>query len=433
MKRSIFFTFRLIPVLCFLFALSFSSITKAQIDEKGGGKPQRPSAPNTVVRTVTRYETKVVVKKQTIVKYQKIAGLVVTTVQPNAGIVLESANPKKPYKENKFTDADGVLNLPNVPPGKYVLTVSLKGFVAEESEVEIQPQQLVTVPVNLAPITHDIFIKTNVPGGEVRYAPIQKQTGGGANGVGGYCMVPIKNGNAAILRMQEGDYNLEIFPAEVEYQKVSKEITISEAALAKTENAFQKNEIAINLVRKISTEDFIANWQPGEWKTPSSWKIENKRMQVYNAGTALLTNERYNYYKDFELKTNVRSLDEKSVGFVLRAKDDKNFYLIQLTGASAAEPYLLTGYIVKNGKVAETLVSSNIAAYKKTIGGQKVFNLNIAAKGNIFTVTLEDVDGGSYVIGIVEDQNNTFPIGAIGVGTKDSSRFDVNRFFINHK
>ncbi|MDQ3129438.1 MAG: carboxypeptidase-like regulatory domain-containing protein [Acidobacteriota bacterium] len=429
MKQSINFTLRLIPVLVFLFVLSFAR-ANAQIDEKGGGKPQRPSAPNTPVRTVTRYETKVVVKKQTIVKYQKISGLVVTTVQPNAGIVLESVNVKKQYKENKFTDSDGVLNLGNVPPGKYVLTVSSKGFVTEESEVEVKPQQLVTVPVNLAPITHDIFIKTNVPSGEVRYAPIQKQS---KSGVGGYCMVPIKDGNAAILRMQEGDYNLEVFPAEVEYQKISKEITVSEEALSKTENAFQKNEIAINLVRKISTEDFIANWQPGEWKMPSSWKIESKRMQVNSAGFALLQNERYNFYKDFELKTNVRSLDNKSVGFVLRAKDDKNFYLIQLTGAAAGEPYLLTGYIIKNGKVAETLVSSNIAAYKKTIGEQKFFNLNIAAKGNMFTVTLEDVDGGSYIIGIIEDQNNTFPIGAVGIGTKDATRFDINRFFINHK
>ena len=432
MKQSINFTLRLLPVLVVLFVLSFARVA-AQIDEKGGGKPRRPSTPNTPARTVTRYETKVVVKKQTIVKYQKISGLVVTTVQPNAGIALESVNSKKQYKENKFTDSDGVLNLGNVPPGKYVLTVSLKGFVTEESEVEVQPQQLVTVPVNLAPITHDIFIKTNVPSGEVRYAPIQKQAKGGLGGVGGYCMVPIKDGNAAILRMQEGDYNLEVFPAEVEYQRISKEITVSEEALSKTEDAFQKNEIAINLVRKISTEDFIANWQPGEWKTPSNWKIESKRMQVNNAGFALLQNERYNFYKDFELKTNVRSLDGKSVGFVLRAKDDKNFYLIQLTGAAAGEPYLLTGYIVKNGKVAETLVSSNIAAYKKTIGEQKFFNLNIAAKGNMFTVTLEDVDGGSYVIGIIEDQNNTFPIGAVGIGTKDATRFDVNRFFINHK
>ena len=432
MKQSINFTLRLLPVLVVLFVLNFARVA-AQIDEKGGGKPRRPSTPNTPARTVTRYETKVVVKKQTIVKYQKISGLVVTTVQPNAGIALESVDSKKQYKENKFTDSDGVLNLGNVPPGKYVLTVSLKGFVTEESEVEVQPQQLVTVPVNLAPITHDIFIKTNVPSGEVRYAPIQKQAKGGLGGVGGYCMVPIKDGNAAILRMQEGDYNLEVFPAEVEYQRISKEITVSEEALSKTENAFQKNEIAINLVRKISTEDFIANWQPGEWKTPSNWKIESKRMQVNNAGFALLQNERYNFYKDFELKTNVRSLDGKSVGFVLRAKDDKNFYLIQLTGAAAGEPYLLTGYIVKNGKVAETLVSSNIAAYKKTIGEQKFFNLNIAAKGNMFTVTLEDVDGGSYVIGIIEDQNNTFPIGAVGIGTKDATRFDVNRFFINHK
>ncbi len=428
MKRSINLSLRLVSALFFLLALSFISVN-AQIDERGDKPP-----PRTPPRTKILIQTKIKVIKVPEVKYQKISGLAITTVQPNAGIVLESINLKKKYKQIKNTDSDGILNLENVPSGKYALTVSLKGFVTEESEIEIRPEQLVTVPVNLAPITHDIFIKTNVPSGEVRYAPIQKQGKSGIKGVGGYCMVPIKDGNATILRMQEGDYNLEIHPDDVEYKMVSKEITVSEEAFAKAENASQKNEIPIKLERTVSTENFLANWLPNEWKLPAGWKIENKRMQVNNAGVALLQNERFNHYKDFELRTNVRSLDNKSVGFVLRASDDKNYYLIQLTGAAAGEPYFLTGYIIKNGKVADVLVNTNIKSYESSIGNQKFFNLIITAKGNLFKVTLEDIETGrAYDIGIVEDQNNTFPIGAVGIGTKDSSRFDVNLFHINYK
>ncbi len=239
MKRSINLTFLLVSALFFLFVLSFARVY-AQIDEKGSRKPPRPSNPSNPVRTITRVQTKVIVKKETIVKPQKISGIVVTTVQPNADILLESINLRKQYKQDKSTNSEGVLNLENVPPGKYVLTVSLKGFVTEESEIEIKRQQLVTVPVNLAPITHDIFIKTNIPSGEVRYASIQKQGKDGAKSVGGYCMVPIKNGNAAILRMQEGNYNLEVLPEDVEYQTVSKEIIVSEEALSKAENSSQK-------------------------------------------------------------------------------------------------------------------------------------------------------------------------------------------------
>lgn len=427
MKRSINLSFCLVSGLIFLFVLSFIDVN-AQIDEVEQRR-RRVAA-----RTRTIVQTKIKVIKVPEVKYQKISGVVITTVQPNAEIELESINIKKKTKWTKNTNSNGVLNLENVPPGKYLLTVSLKGFVAEESEIEVKPTQLVTVPVNLEPITHDLFIKTNIQSGEVRYAAIQRPDKSGAKDVGGYCIVRIKNGNAALLEMPEGDYNLEIRSDDVEYSPVTKEITISKEVLSKTENASQNNEISINLQRTISTEDFLANWLPNEWRLPTNWKIENKRMQISSAGVALLQNERFNYYKDFELKTNVRSLDNKSVGFVLRAKDDKNYYLIEITGSAAGEPYFLTGYIVKNGKVAETLVRTNIEAYAKTLGDKKFFNLIISGKGNIFKVTLEDIETGrAFVIGIVEDQNNTFPIGAIGIGTKDLSRFDVNRFLINYK
>jgi len=437
MRKSINFTLRIFSTLIFSSVLSFISVN-AQIDERGDKTTPR-NPPRNSPRTRTIIQTKIKVIKVPEVKYQKISGLAITTVQPNAGVVLESANAKNKYKQIKNTDSDGILNLENVPSGRYVLTVSLKGFVTEESEIEIKAAQLVTVPVNLAPITHDISIKTNVLNGELRYAPIQKRVGTASRGIGGYCMIPIKDGYATILRMQEGDYNLEVHPDDVEYQTVSKEIAVSEEALSKAENAGQKNEIFIESKRTISTEDFIANWKSDEWKLPANWKVENKRMKVDNTGNALpqvalLQNERFNHYKDFELKTNVRSLDNKSVGFVLRAKDDKNYYLIQITSSAATEPYYLTGYIIKNGKIADTLVPTNIKAYAQSISDQKYFNLVITAKGNIFKVTLEDIETGrSYVIGIIEDQNSTFPIGAIGIGTKDSSRFDVNQFYINYK
>ena len=421
MKRSINLSLRSVSVLILVCLSGFIRVN-AQIDEVE--KQRRRAA----ARTRTIVQTKIKVVKVPEVRYQRISGVTVTTVQPNAEVNLESINLQKKTKWARNTNSNGVLNLENVPPGKYLLTVSLKGFISEESEIEVKPAQLVTVPVNLEPITHDILITTNVPNGEVRYAPIQRQAGGDKD-VGEYCTVRIKNRSASLLRMQEGDYNLEIRSDDVEYAPVSKEITISGAGAPA-----QNNELSINLVRKVSTEDYLANWLTNEWRLPAGWKIESKRMQASGAGVALLQNERFNHYKNFELKTNVRSLDNKSVGFVIRARDDKNYYLIEITGSAAGEPYFLTGYVVKNGRVAETLVRTNIQAYAKTLGDRKFFNLIISGKGNVFTVTLEDIETGRpYVIGIVEDQNNTFPIGAIGVGAKEASRFDVNLFNINYR
>ena len=395
----------------------------AQIDESGGNR-----------RPVTRVRIQKVVKvvKVPEVRYQKISGVAITTVQPNADVNFRAANGGR-YRQAKKTDADGVLNLENVPPGKYALTVSLGGYVTEESEVDVAPQSLVTVPVNLAPITHDIFIKTNVTSGEVRYARMQKGARAGSRGIDGYCMAPIENGFAAIMRLQEGDYSIQVRPGDVEFKPVSRELTVSDEALAKFETASGRNEVPIQLTRTTSTEDFLANWLPNEWRLPSGWKIENKRMQVNSAGVALLQNERFNYYRDFELRTNVRSLDNAAVGFILRAADPENYYLIQLTGSAAAQPYFLTGYIVKNGKVAETLAPVSIRSYAKSFSDRKHFNLIINATGNVFRVRLEDTETGqSFIIGIIEDQNNTYPIGALGIGVKDPARFEVTNFHIKY-
>jgi hypothetical protein len=94
---------------------------------------------------------------------------------------------------------------------------------------------------------------------------------------------------------------------------------------------------------------------------------------------------------------------------------------------------MLTGYVIKNGRVAETLAPVSIRAYAKTISDGKYFNLIIQGTGNVFRVRLEDSEtGGSFVIGIIEDQNNTFPIGAVGVGTNDPGRSEVNLFHIKY-
>lgn len=399
-----------------------SGYAAGQIDETGNGRP----------KTRVRIQKIIKVVKVPEVRYQRISGMAITTVQPNAEVSIKSLGGGK-YRQERKTDDNGVLTLENVPPGKYSLTVSLDGYVTEESEIAVAQQSFVTVPVNLAPITYDIFVTTNVKAGEVRYARVQKNAATGAQGVDGYCMVPIENGTAAIGQMQEGDYRIEVRPADVEYKPVSRELNVSEASVAKLETRSGRNELPITLTRTTSTEDFLANWLAGEWDLPAGWKVENKRMLVNGPGVALLKNERYNYYKDFELKTTLRSLDNGAVGFVVRAVDSRNYYLIELTGSASAQPYMLSGYVVKNGSVAETLAPVSISSYAGTISNRKYFNLIISGSGNVFRVRLEDSETGrTFVIGIIEDQNNTYPIGALGVGIKDAGRSEVNQFYIKY-
>ena len=83
-------------------------VTAAQIDE---GNPKR-LLPRVKIQKVVR------VVKVPEIRFQKVAGVAITTVQPNADIKFEPEGGRKGYRQVKKTDGDGVLNLENVPPGK---------------------------------------------------------------------------------------------------------------------------------------------------------------------------------------------------------------------------------------------------------------------------------------------------------------------------
>ena len=114
----------------------------------------------------------------------------------------------------------------------------------------------------------------------------------------------------------------------------------------------------------------------------------------------------------------------------MRAEDNQNYYLIQLTGASSREPYRVSGFIVKNG-IPERIVENPIPHLAKVIGDQKYFGVIIKGKGNKFEVVIEDTKtGDKYPLGDIVFQNNNFPIGAVGIGVREKSNFEVGRFTV---
>src|SRR5687767_15875538 len=92
-------TYCFISVFVFALFLSVAAGTAAaQIDETGGNR-----------RPITRVKIQKIVKvvKVPEVRYQKISGVVITTVQPNADVSFRAASGGR-YRQAKKTDADGV-------------------------------------------------------------------------------------------------------------------------------------------------------------------------------------------------------------------------------------------------------------------------------------------------------------------------------------
>ncbi len=153
-------------------------------------------------------------------------------------------------------------------------------------------------------------------------------------------------------------------------------------------------------------------------------------MKANGVGIALPKSTDYRYYKDFEMQATVRLLDNTSVGFVARAVDETNFYLIQITGSNSENPYFINGYLVKEGK--PELIMSNPAPFlSKIVGEQKYFGVVIKAKENAFDVSIEETaTAESFPLGKVVFKDNNFAIGAVGIGTLGKSNFEVGGFTI---
>lgn len=377
------------------------------------------------------------------VEYRNITGLTIATL-PKTTILLESVGAKKQINRNGVTNEDGILSF-ELQPGKYKITSSLEGYQAEESEVAIEPHKMSTVRFELEQTKYNfpVLIKgnnsKNIVAGEVLYAPVKvlEEKSNDTSKVefkGGFCMVPITNGKAEIKGLPEGSYYFDVRADEVEYKPEKAIIKIPEDIISEeTEESNKPDEIKpieVELERKHSTVTF-SQMVADAWEHPPKWSINNKGIKAEGLGIALPKDESFRYYKDFQMmSSSMRLLNDGSVGFILRAVDDKNYYLIQLNGKNSLAPNKIQAFIVENGKIKEKILDNPIPV-PQFFDNQKRFSVIITAKGNIFEVEVVNSMGDSLSLGKVNFENNNFPIGAVGIkSTAEDSIFDIGFFTV---
>ncbi len=72
-----------------------------------------------------------------------------------------------------------------------------------------------------------------------------------------------------------------------------------------------------------------------------------------------------------------------AASFVVHAVDKQNYYLIQITGPNADEPYVLRGFVVKKG-VSQRLKRISIGEYSTTLQPGKFFEVSITMVRTVF-------------------------------------------------
>ncbi len=402
------------------------------IVDEGAARPVAPSGPRiirqaAIVRTV--YQPPKILKEKV-----KVAYLIVTT-EPGAKVALESVGKAKPYKKAITAGPDGSAFFDDLASGNYKVEAAKDGFEpVKNDKVTIVAQKGQGVSLDLKAFTYTLRINTNLTGGDIRFAEAIYK-GKDATGsiiseqLGNYCVVTIKpNGEAVIPDLKEAYYDIDIRPASLEYEQRLTGIDLTKG-VDQGDGSNDVRTFQVALDKKISTETFgTTAWITADWMMPASWRLD-KGMKVRNAeGIALPRNERYRYYRTFEMIANVKLKDDGTVGFVLRAVDD-NYYLLQISGEKAENRNTAALYSVKKGQL-QSINSATIGHFAKTMSSDNGFRVYIRnEKEEEFEVFIEDVDTGKKnPVGRFIDPSHTYKKGAVGIAALAKSNFEVNFF-----
>lgn len=388
----------------------------------GGGArnpPRRPKVRNTAtttsVRTVTRTKTVVVTPTTGTLSVATEPGAAILVEPLRGGAALEGTVEKD---ERQFIFND-------LKPGRYRVAAEMDGYTEDEKEIVVAANKTASVSLNLMPITYGVTIVANVPAGEVRYALVTGSRDASGqmkyNVTGETRVTPLQNGRASLPNLRAGTYGVDVRSAEVGYQTLLATFTLP-----------GQTTYNVTLPKLLSTKTLSAAWVSLEaWETKAGWRVTSRKLSVSGRGVALPRDESHRYYADFRLFSNVKMLNGVAASFAVRAADEQNYYLIQVTGAKADEPYVLRGFVVKNG-VAQRFGSTIPAdGFTSTLKQNQFFGISIEATGNKFKVSITDSQTGEVLpLGTLEDANRNFPIGAAGIAVRDNEENEIERFVV---
>lgn len=380
-------------------------------------------------RAATRSTAKAVVKASKPVTTATTGALSVATTQPNVTIYLEPVGGGEPLKgEVGANERQFVFN--RLKPGRYSVYAEGQGYTdSEEEAVTVRANQTTPVTLKLDPVTYNasFSIKDNdgalVREGNIRYAPAVLQ-GNEYVRTGKTSYQEFSNGNVMLASLSPGLYIADIVVKEAGYAPEKTTFTVKENAT-----------FNVTLKRLETRSNFSASWGSlSAWEAPQGWRTESSKLMVSAPGIALPKDDAVRFYTNFELRSNIRMVNGVAASFVARATDARNYYLIQLTGASADEPFMLRGFVVKDGKVVQQLGSAPINSFASTLQTGKFFAVKMKMQDNQIRVWITDSQTGDLLtLGILTDPYRTYSIGAVGIAARDREQNEVADFTVCYK
>jgi hypothetical protein len=360
-------------------------------------RPKNPGA-----KIVVRYRDR-------IVHVTPTKGTLVIVAEPNAYCRLEYLKPNgEVNEETPFTipRSEQSIIINDLSPGRYRVTA--EGYRASNGLQEVKIEANKYAKVELQPITYNVTIRLNASSGKLYYAKsgeVEKS-------------VDIQNNLANLSNLIGGDYTIKVDPDDAAFKQFNTTLRVpGESVVSYT-------------LDRLESRDFLGA-TASDWSLPGGWYFSAGKIMVKSAGVALPSDATYRNYKDFQLSAQAKMVNGVAASFVVHAVDPQNYYLIQITGQNADEPYVLRGYIVRNGSAQRFGRTIPISQFSETLKQGKFFQVILAMTGNEIVVKVQDSETGDLLkLGILPDPSNSFRIGAVGIAARNNEQNEISQFSI---
>ena len=317
----------------------------------------------------------------------------------------------KEYQGDGYTIGSGERSIlfKNLPPGQYRVAANLDGYrPATSSPVTVKAGSPEKVELNLEQITYNVSIRLNAASGTLRYAK-----GGEVSR-----SVSFQNNSAVLSGLTGGDYTIKIIPDDPSYMPKDTNLRVS-----------SDNQVSFDLDH-LESRAFLGA-SASDWALPSGWTFSSGKMVVRGSGMALPSDASYSHYTNFQLSTDVRMINGIAASFAVHVVNPQNYCLVQITGPNADEPYVLRGFIVKNGVAQRFGRTIPTSQFSETLKPGKFFQVVLAMQGGDITVKVHDSETGDLLkLGILPDPSQTFRVGAVGIVARESEQNEFSAFNI---
>jgi len=395
----------ILATLVIILCCAVASAQEEKIGTKTGNKEGPPKNP----------PSNKVVYREKVIRVTPTTGSLTIVARPGAVVTMErlsaAGKPVKTIDSIKVADGERSVINNDLAPGRYRLTAELDGFKSAVGEKQVKANVSDKIELNLEAITYNVSVKINTPSGTLTYARGQEVPRS----------VNFVNGIAQLSGLTEGQYNIKLIPDDASYKELD---TVAKVPLT-------GNELSFSL-EKFESRDFTGALA-SSWNLPDGWSTiaGGRIIKIVGAGIALPKDTNSRNYKDFQMTTDAKMVNGVSVSFALRMEDPRNYYLIQITGSKSDEPYVLRGWVVRDGTPRRMGRTFPISQFADSIKPGKYFNVAIKMAGGDVNVKIRDSETGDLLpLGTLPDPSNTFKIGAVGLAGAAGEDNEISQFSI---